>query len=111
VSWHDGLHFTGTATSGFSIQLGGNAEGVKQGLSPMELLLVSLAGCTGMDVISILQKKRQDVTDFQIHVDGDRAETYPKVFTDIRVHFVVRGRDIDPTAVARAIELSRDKYC
>ena len=111
VSWHDGLHFTGTATSGFSIQLGGNAAGIKQGLSPMELLLVSLAGCTGMDVISILQKKRQDVTDFQIHVDGDRAETYPKVFTNIRVHFVVRGRDIDSTAVARAIELSRDKYC
>lgn len=111
VNWHDGLHFTGIAASGFPVEMGGNAAGVKQGASPMEMLLMSLAGCTGMDVISILQKKRQDVAHFQIHVDADRAETYPMVFTHIRLHFVVSGRDIDANSVERAIELSRDKYC
>lgn len=111
VTWQDGTSFTGTADSGFTLETGTNAAGNKIGSSPMELLLISLAGCTAMDVISILQKKRQAVTDFQVKVEGDRAEDHPKLYTNIRVHYVVRGRDISPDAVERAIELSTDKYC
>lgn len=111
VTWQDGTSFTGTADSGFTLETGTNAAGNKIGSSPMELLLISLAGCTAMDVISILQKKRQAVTDFQVQVEGDRAEDHPKLYTNIRVHYVVRGRDISPEAVERAIALSTDKYC
>jgi len=111
VTWQDGTSFTGTANSGFTLETGTNAAGNKIGSSPMELLLISLAGCTAMDVISILQKKRQAVTDFQVHVEGDRADDHPKIYTHLRVHYVVRGRDISPDAVERAIALSTDKYC
>jgi putative redox protein len=111
VTWQDGTSFTGTADSGFTLETGTNAAGNKIGSSPMELLLISLAGCTAMDVISILQKKRQAVTDFQVQVEGDRAEDHPKLYTHLRVHYVVRGRDISPEAVERAIALSTDKYC
>ncbi|MCL4872151.1 MAG: OsmC family protein [Anaerolineae bacterium] len=112
VHWqHEGLLFAGTADSGFTIQFGSNDVGEKQGLSPMELLLVSLAGCTAMDVISILAKQRQDVTDFQVRVEGERATEHPKVYTHLRVHYLIRGRDIDPAAVERAVTLSQEKYC
>ena len=111
VTWQDGTSFTGTADSGFFLPMGTNAEGNKIGSSPMELLLMSLAGCTGMDVISILQKKRQDVTGFQVQVDGERAADHPKVYTHIKIHYVVRGRDVSPEAVERAIALSTEKYC
>jgi putative redox protein len=77
----------------------------------MELLLMGLAGCTGMDVISILRKKRQEVTAYEVRVRGERAETDPKVFTHITVEHVVTGHAISPEAVARAIELSETKYC
>ncbi|MBP7999260.1 MAG: OsmC family protein [Chloroflexi bacterium] len=108
ASWqNNSLSFSGTAATGFVVPMGSDDDGFR----PMELLLVSLAGCTGMDVISILQKKRQDVTDFQVQIDSDRATDHPKVFTHIRVHYVVRGRNIDPKAVERAVELSKDKYC
>ena len=93
ASWqNNSLSFSGTAATGFVVPMGSDDDGFR----PMELLLVSLAGCTGMDVISILQKKRQDVTDFQVQIDSDRATDHPKVFTHIRVHYVVRGRNIDP---------------
>ena len=74
-------------------------------------MALSLAGCTAMDVISILRKKRIDVTGFEVKVDGDRAAEHPKVFTAFNIHYVVRGRSIDPAAVERAMELSRTKYC
>lgn len=111
VTWQDGTSFTGTADSGFTLVTGTDSAGIKLGSSPMELLLISLAGCTAMDVISILQKKRQAVTDFQVQVEGDRADDHPKIYTHLRVHYVVRGRDISPEAVERAIALSTDKYC
>lgn len=88
-----------------------HAGGRNLGARPMELLLVGLAGCTGMDVISILRKKRQQVTDYAVRVRGERAETDPKVYTNITVEHIVTGRQINPTAVARAIELSETKYC
>jgi putative redox protein len=77
----------------------------------MEALLLSLAGCTGMDVISILQKKRQRVTDFRVNVRGERAPEYPRRFVRIELEFVVRGWNISEEAVRRAIELSSTKYC
>lgn len=96
-----------TATMDASEQFGGEGTGVK----PMELLLMALAGCSGMDVVEILRKKKQDVTGYEINVSGERREDHPRVFTHITVEHVVRGHDIDPGAVQRAVELSTDKYC
>ena len=75
------------------------------------MLLVGLAGCTGMDVLSILRKKRQDVTAYEVRVQGIRADAHPKVFVEISVEHLVTGHNISPTAVARAIELSEIRYC
>jgi len=77
----------------------------------MELLLVGLGGCTGMDVISILRKKRQQVTGYAVHVSGIRAEENPMVFVEITVLHIVTGHHIQPEAVARAIQLSEERYC
>jgi len=81
------------------------------GMRPMELLLASLGSCTGMDVLSILRKKRQDITGYRVEVEAVRAEEYPRVFTEINVHHVVWGNDVSEDAVLRAIELSETKYC
>ena len=113
VNWDHGLSFTGTADSGFELPLGA-APGVgadDDGFRPLELMLVSLAGCTGMDVISILSKKRQEITGFRVDVEAERAEEHPKVFTAITVHYEITGREVDPKAVERAIELSETRYC
>ena len=107
--WQSGTEFEATAAvSGYSVRTDG---GGKKAISPMELLLVALAGCTGADVISILEKKRQNVTAFEVRVHGDRADEYPRKYTNIEVIYVVTGRGIDPGAVRRAIELSETKYC
>lgn len=86
---------------------GGDDEGIK----PTELLLVSLAGCSSMDIISILKKKKQNVTSFNVKVKGDRALEHPRVFTKIYITYIIKGLDIDESAVKRAIEISKDKYC
>jgi putative redox protein len=113
VSWGEGMSFTGTADSGFTIQMDAKEEvgGQGNGFIPMELMALSLAGCTAMDVISILRKKRQDVTDFEVRVDADRAEEHPKVFTRATVNYLVTGHDVDEKAVLRAIELTAESYC
>lgn len=113
ITWKHGLSFDGTPDSGFVIPLGTSPEvgGDNDGARPLELFLVGLAGCTGMDVISILQKKRQDVTAFELRVHADKATEHPKVFTHIQVEYVISGRQIDPAAVERAVELSVNKYC
>ncbi|MBK8988969.1 MAG: OsmC family protein [Chloroflexi bacterium] len=113
VTWHDGLQFTAVADSSHPITIDGDFSvgGHDLGARPLELMLISLAGCTGMDVISILQKKRQDVTGFQVRVHAERAATHPKVFTAITVEYVLHGRNLDPKAVERAIELSETAYC
>ena len=85
--------------------------GHNKGFTPMEMVLVGLAGCTAMDVISILKKKRQDVTGFEVIARGSAAEAHPRVYTGIEVEYVVRGNKVDPKAVSRAIELSEGKYC
>ncbi len=85
--------------------------GTDTGPRPMELLLVGLGGCTGMDVISMLRKMRQDVTDYEIEISGERAAEHPKIFTSIHVEHVVRGRGLNPESVRRAVELSATRYC
>jgi putative redox protein len=113
VTWKSGLSFTGVAGSGFEVPIGTAVDhgGAGDGTSPMEMLLVALGGCTGMDVVSILEKKRQSVTNLEILIHGDRAEEHPKVYTAITVEYVVTGHAVDPEAVKRAIELSETKYC
>lgn len=86
-------------------------ERFQSGPTPMELLLIGLAGCTAMDVISILQKKRQPFKGLQVKVSGERAEEHPQVYTRIHVEYIVTGEGVDPQAVERAIELSETKYC
>ncbi len=106
------MHFIGH-NNGYTIPLD-TVEGFgghDSGITPMSLMLTSLAGCTGMDVISILRKKQQDVTAFEVQVEGVRGDEYPKVWTEIWVKFIVTGHNIEQKAVDRAIELSRDKYC
>ena len=113
VDWKDRLSFTGTADSGFEIPLGTHVEvgGDEDGFRPMELIALGLAGCTGMDVISILKKKRQDVKDFQVRVDAERADQHPKVFTEATIEYHLVGKDISESAVTRAMELSAESYC
>lgn len=113
VTWDHGLTFSGTADSGFTVNLGSSPAvgGDDDGFRPMELILTGLIGCTAMDVISILKKKRQDVTAFRVTAEAKQAETYPKVFTHIHIHYIVEGHDIDPQAVERAMELSETRYC
>jgi len=83
----------------------------ESGPQPMQLLLIGLCGCTGMDVISILQKKRQPFTGLQVQATAERAEEHPKIYTKIRLEFVVTGDEVDAGAVERSIELSQTKYC
>jgi putative redox protein len=113
VTWKHGLSFTGQTGSGFTIPLGTAVEHGGDGSAPgpMEVVLVALGGCTAMDVISILEKKQQKVTGFEIKVHGDRAEAHPKVYTDITLEYIVTGTNLDLEAVKRAVELSETKYC
>jgi putative redox protein len=113
VVWKSRMSFDATADSGFSVQLGSQVEhgGDNDGFRPMELLLIGLGGCTAMDVISILEKKRQDVKSFEILVHADRADDHPRVFTKATIEYVVTGNQINRQAVERAVQLSSEKYC
>jgi len=108
VTWNEEMRFTGTADSGFKLPLGADSKG---GFRPLELMAISLAGCTAMDVISILGKKKQDVTAFDAQVHADQQTEHPHVFTAARIVYVVSGHNVDEAAVLRAIELSALKYC
>ncbi len=113
VTWGRGMSFTGMADSGFQVPLGADPDvgGADDGFRPLELMAVSLAGCTAMDVISILRKKQQDVTAFEVGVHADQSQTHPHVFTTVKIKYRITGHNVDETAVARAIELSAIKYC
>ena len=113
VTWKQGLSFEGSAESGFNLPLGTakSEGGLDDGFRPMELLLVGLAGCTSMDVISIMKKKQQDVTGFEVKVHAERATEHPKVFTHIEMEYRFTGRNLDPAAAKRSVELSETKYC
>lgn len=113
IKWVEGLQFIGESESGHKIVMDSDIEsgGTNKGMKPTELLLIALGGCSGMDVISLLQKKRQQIKGLEINVKGDKAENYPKKFTNIEIEYVVSGVNISEEAVARSIELSMEKYC
>lgn len=113
VSLQEGMRFIARSGSGHHVTLDAprTGDGENLGFRPMELLLVGLAGCTGMDVISILRKKRQQVTGYEVHVRGIRAEEHPMVFVEITVEHIITGHQIQPEAVARAVALSEERYC
>jgi putative redox protein len=113
VIWRHGLSFTGKADSGFEVPLGADPEvgGANDGFEPLELMAVSLAGCTAMDVISILMKKKQDVTAFEVKVLTGQAGEFPKVFTHAIITYLVTGHAVEEAAILRAIDLSATKYC
>ena len=113
VNWQNNMAFIGKSASGFPVQMDADSSygGTDSGVRPMEMIALGLAGCTAMDVISILRKKRQDVTQFEVKVDAPRSPEYPKVFTRAVITYIVSGRNIDETAVLRSIELTAIKYC
>jgi putative redox protein len=114
VIWKEKMAFEGSSPAGFTLPLDALAEagGENSGFRPMELLLIGLAGCTAMDVISILRKKKQDVTGFEVRVvEAERAADHPRVYTHILLEYVVTGNGIDRASVERAVELSETKYC
>ena len=113
VKWVDGLQFVGINERNSAVVMDGlpaaGGEGV--GMKPTELLLVALAGCTAMDVISIMKKKRQDVREFSVAVEGSQRADYPQSFSEIKMVYRVKGDNIDEEALKRSIELSEEKYC
>ena len=113
VTWNEGMSFTGEADSGFKVPLGSDVAvgGQNDGFRPLELMAVSLAGCTAMDVISILGKKQQKVSGFEVQVQASQPQTHPHVFTHARIYYKVTGHAVDENALLRAIELSALKYC
>jgi putative redox protein len=102
--------FVGITPSGHAQTIETNSQR-NRAATPMELLLIALGSCTGVDVISILKKQRQEVTDYRIEVSGERREEFPRKYTRLNVNHIVRGRHLSETAVAHAIELSDQKYC
>lgn len=113
IVWQKGLSFTGSSDTGFTLPLGASKDvgGEDDGFRPLELIAISLAGCTGMDVISILQKKRQQISLFKVHVQAERAPDHPRVFTHASIHYEITGHQVDEKAVIRSLELSATQYC
>ncbi|OSQ41628.1 OsmC family protein [Thalassospira sp. MCCC 1A01428] len=110
VKWLDKLTFTGTSGSGHGVVMDGDREN-GFGPSPMEMLLLGVAGCSSIDVVHILQKSRENVLDVETDIKAERAETDPKVFTKIHLHFKVRGENLNEAKIERAVHLSAEKYC
>jgi putative redox protein len=110
VSWDRDLRFVGVADSGYAVKLD-SKSGPDSGVGPVELTAIALAGCTAMDVISILNKKQKMVASFEVRVHAERSSEYPKVITRAALEYVVTGHDIDEASLRRAIELSVKQYC
>jgi putative redox protein len=113
VRWHDGMSFVAETGSGHLVTMDGAPEAGGRNLAPrpMEMLLAGTGGCTAFDVVLILKKARQEVTGCEVRLQAERAETDPKVFTKINLHFVITGKDLKPEAVERALKLTSEKYC
>lgn len=109
VKWVGGDRFLGTSDSGHTMVL--DTNGGETAPSPMESLLISLASCSSVDVVSILQKARQAISGCEVEVDASRVDTIPKRFDKIHLHFVVTGKEVSPKQVEKAVKLSADKYC
>lgn len=108
IEWQDNVHFIGTAPSGQTVHIDADKQ---YGASPMELILLGLGGCASYDVVTILKKSRQNVTDVRCQLSARRADDVPAVYTDIHLHFIITGTDIKDNQVERAVTLSADKYC
>ena len=107
------FHFEAVGVAGVPVQIDANPDigGHNAGARPMEMLLMGLGGCSAIDIILILQKQKQEITDFRIHIDGEREpDAVPSVFTNIRIHYALAG-NLDEQKVKRAIDLSMEKYC
>ena len=113
VKWIDGMLIVGKSDSGHAVVMDGPPEigGENLGVRPMEMLLLGMAGCTMIDVVSTLEKMRENLSDCQTKVSADRDEDYPKVFTNIHLHFIIRGNHLNSSKVDKAIKLSAEKYC
>lgn len=113
IKWIEGVSFAGQSESGHTVVMDGppDAGGQNLGVRPMEMLLLGMGGCTAFDVVHILRKSRQPVTDCVAEIDAERADTDPKVFTKIHVHFIITGKGLDPKRVEQAVTLSSEKYC
>lgn len=113
IRWAGDASFIGSADSGHEVHMDGplDAGGRNQGPRPMETVLIGMGGCTAFDVVHILRKARQEISECTAEIDAERATSDPKVFTRIHVHFIVTGRKLDSKKVAHAIELSATKYC
>jgi putative redox protein len=108
--WQGENSFEGINAIGNSLQMAGGA-GPGEGISPMELLLIGLAGCTGLDIVGIMQKKRKDLQNFEVQVRGLRRQEQPRIYTHIHVNYELWGADLDQDSVEQAIQLSEEKYC
>ena len=113
IKWVENACLIGEADSGHGIVIDGAAEigGRNLGVRPMEMMLMGLGGCAAMDILHILKKKRQNITDCVIEVEGQRRDEYPQVFTEIHVHFIITGHDLKDNHVKQAVDLSAEKYC
>lgn len=113
VKWLDHMTFVGESGSGHSVVMDGPPEagGRDLGVRPMEMLLMGMGGCSAFDVVMILKKSRQAITDCEVEINAERAETDPKVFTHLHIHFILRGRKLSQKHVERAISLSAEKFC
>jgi putative redox protein len=113
VTWLDGVSFIAESESGHTVVIDGppSAGGRNIGIRPMELVLLGVGGCTSFDVMTILQKSRQNVTDCVVRIEAERADEIPSVFTKIHFHFLVTGKSLKASQVKRAISLSAEKYC
>ena len=113
VRWIDGVMFLGESGSGHTVVMDGPPDdgGRNLGIRPMEMLLLGVGGCSSFDVMMILQKSKQQVTDCYVDISADRVDDVPAVFSKIHLHFVVKGKDLKEAHVKRAVQLSADKYC
>ena len=113
VRWIDDMMMVGESGSGHAVVMDGPPDvgGKNMGVRPMEMLLIGMAGCATVDVVSTLKKMRENIEDCYAEVSAERAEDHPKVFTKIHIHFVVKGTNINPTKIEKAINLSTGKYC
>lgn len=113
LKWAGNAAFIGRASSGHTVVMDGPAEGGGRNLGPrpMEMLILGMGACSTYDVVSILKKSRQEITDCEIKITSQRADSDPKVFTDIQLHFIVSGKNLKEKQVERAIKLSAEKYC
>ena len=113
IKWMQDVSFNGLSETGHEVTLDGPKElgGRDLGMRPMEMILIGMGGCTSFDVVTILKKSRQNVTECIAEIDATRADEVPKVFTSIHIHFLIKGINLQKKAVERAIELSAKKYC